>query len=148
MKKVLFVCLGNICRSPLAHGIALDLIEKNHLDIEVDSAGTSSWHVGENPCDRSIQVAKKHGIEISKQKARQVQSKDFIYYDLIVALDQSNYNDLQKMGCRNLVKLRFYDGTNQDVPDPYFFKGFDGFEEVFMIIEKCVKNLFFDQLTK
>lgn len=143
-RKILFVCLGNICRSPLAHGIAEDIIKKEDLEIEVDSAGTGSWHVGEHPCDRSIQVAKQHGIDISAQRARQVEKSDFIKFDLIIGLDDSNIENLKNMGCINPIKLRSFDGSYEDVPDPYYFKGFDGFEEVYKIIEKGVKIMLKD----
>lgn len=80
-KSILFVCLGNICRSPLAHGIAQEYINKNQLDILVDSAGTGSWHIGEAPCENSIKIALLNGVDISKQKARQV--KKMIFKSLI-----------------------------------------------------------------
>ena len=141
MKSILFVCLGNICRSPLAEAIAREYIKKNSLDIVVDSAGTGSWHIGEPPCENSIKVAKKHGIDISMLRARQVSKQDFEKFELIVALDDSNYADLQAMGAKNLVKLGEYGYNGEDVPDPYFFNGFEGFEKVFEMIESCVVNL-------
>lgn len=141
MKSILFVCLGNICRSPLAHGIALDIANKNNLDIKIDSAGTSSWHNGEPPCENSIKVAKNHNIDISKQISRLVKKKDFKKFDLIVALDQNNYDDLLAMGCKNLVKLGDYGFGGDDVPDPYYYKNFDGFEKVFEMIEISVRKL-------
>ena len=140
-KSILFVCLGNICRSPLAEAIARHYIQQNNLDIKVDSAGTGSWHVGEFPCDNSIKVAKLHGLDISGYKARQVKIDDFKKFDMIVALDDSNMNDLLNMGCTNLSKLGFYGADSADVPDPYFFDGFEGFEKVYEMIEKSVKNL-------
>ena len=141
MKSILFVCLGNICRSPLAEAIAREYIKKNSLDIVVDSAGTGSWHIGEAPCENSIKVAKKHGIDISMLRARQVTKQDFERFELIVALDSSNYADLKAMGAPNLVKLGEYGYNGEDVPDPYFFNGFEGFEKVFTMIESCVVNL-------
>ncbi len=141
MKSILFVCLGNICRSPLAEAIAREYIKKNSLDIVVDSAGTGSWHIGEAPCENSIKVAKKHGIDISMLRARQVTKQDFERFELIVALDSSNYADLKAMGASNLVKLGEYGYNGEDVPDPYFFNGFEGFEKVFTMIESCVVNL-------
>jgi protein-tyrosine phosphatase len=147
MKSILFVCLGNICRSPLAHGIAEDYVIKNNLDIKIDSAGTSSFHIGENPCKNSIKVAKNHSIDISNQHSRQVASKDFSEFDLIVALDSSNYHDLKTMGCSNLVKLGDFGANGEDVPDPYFFNGFEGFENVFSMIDGCVKELFKQKLS-
>jgi protein-tyrosine phosphatase len=142
MQSVLFVCLGNICRSPLAEGIARAWVEEHNLDVLVDSAGTSSWHVGEAPCNNSIVVAKKNGLEIAYLKARQVERKDFERFDLIVALDANNYNDLKNMGAKNLVKLGSYGAGGADVPDPYFFDGLDGFDEVFRMIQECVHTLF------
>ena len=142
MRSLLFVCLGNICRSPLAEGIAKALNEKHALGLTIESAGTGSWHIDESPCPHSIQVAKKHGIDISSYRGRQVNVYDFDRFDLVVALDGSNYNDLKRMGCENLTKLGNYGFHGQDVPDPYFFNGFEGFEKVFEMIEDGVKNLF------
>ncbi|MGD9970060.1 MAG: low molecular weight protein-tyrosine-phosphatase [Sulfuricurvum sp.] len=141
MKSILFVCLGNICRSPIAEGIARHLIEQGGHAITVDSAGTGYWHVGEPPCAHSIRVAHNHGIDISHLRARQVIKNDFKTFDLIVALDQSNHRDLQDMGCKNLVKLGDFGHGGADVPDPYFFRGFEGFETVYTMIESCVKEL-------
>ena len=141
MKTVLFVCLGNICRSPLAEGIARDYILKKGLDIKVDSAGTGSWHIGEPPCEGSQKIAKIKGIDISSHKARQITKKDLVEFELIVALDSKNYADLKAMGAKNLVKLGDFGFNGEDVPDPYFFNGFKGFEKVYDMIEKCVINL-------
>lgn len=143
MQKILFVCLGNICRSPLAEGIALSYIQKHSLDIEVGSCGTGNYHEGEHPCPNSIKIAKIKGIDISKQISRPITKKDYIYYDKIVALDASNVSNLIKMGApkEKLSKLGSYGHDNEDVPDPYFFDGFEGFERVYEMIEKCVLNL-------
>ena len=140
-KSILFVCLGNICRSPLAQAVAQNYIKQNNLDIYVDSAGTGSWHVEEAPCENSQKVAQLHSIDISNYKARQVTKEDFKRFDMIVALDDSNINDLLDMGCANLSKLGFYGSNSEDVPDPYFFNGFEGFEKVYDMIEKCTINL-------
>lgn len=139
--SILFVCLGNICRSPIAEGIARALIEEGGHGISVDSAGTGSWHVGETPCKHSVKVARNHGVDISALRARQVNKADFSAFDLIVALDSSNYLDLKSLGCQNLVKLGDYGHAGADVPDPYFYKGFEGFEHVYAMIESCVKEL-------
>lgn len=141
MKSILFVCLGNICRSPLAQGIAQRIIDEEGLDIKVDSAGTGDWHIGEAPCENSIKVAAINGVDISLQKGRQVKHTDFQVFDLIVALDQSNYENLKKMGAKNLIKLGHFGHLNADVPDPYFFEGFEGFDKVFSMIESCVTLL-------
>ncbi len=141
MTSILFVCLGNICRSPLAEGIARQRIIDHNLPITVDSAGTGNWHVGERPCDHSITIAYKHGVNISTLRARQVTKGDFTTFDCIVALDQSNYDDLKALGCKNVVKLGTYGYGGKDVPDPYFFKGLEGFEAVYTMIETCVETL-------
>ncbi len=141
MQSILFVCLGNICRSPIAEGVARKLIEEGGHNISVDSAGTGSWHVGEAPCKHSVTVAQNHGVDISRLRARQVKKGDFSTFDLIVALDQSNYRDLKALGCQNLVKLGDYGHSGADVPDPYFFDGFEGFEHVYTMIESCVNRL-------
>lgn len=142
MKSILFVCLGNICRSPIAEGIARKLANDYALDITIDSAGTGHWHVGEAPCTHSITVAKNHGVDISQLRARQVKKRDFSEFDLIVALDNSNHKDLKAMGCQNLVKLGDYGFAGADVPDPFFFEGFDGFEQVFTMIDHAIQLLF------
>ncbi|QOG12330.1 low molecular weight protein-tyrosine-phosphatase [Arcobacter sp. FWKO B] len=141
MTKILFVCLGNICRSPLAEGIAKYYISKNNLDIIVDSAGTSSFHIGENPCPHSVQIAQNKGIDISQLTARQVKQKDFSEFDLIIGLDKSNITNLKIMGCKNVKLLGDFGLDGEDIPDPYFFDGFDGFEKVFDMIEVGVINI-------
>lgn len=141
MQSILFVCLGNICRSPLAEAIARQKIASIGLDISVDSAGTVSWHIGEPPCQNSQKVAKLHGLDISDLRARQVSREDFEKFDLLVGLDANNVADLQKMGAPSVVKLGSFGYNNEDVPDPYFFNGFEGFEKVFEMIERCVENL-------
>jgi protein-tyrosine phosphatase len=145
MKSILFVCLGNICRSPLAQGIAEKLIREKQLDIEVDSAGTGNWHIGEAPCLNSIKVASNNRIDISSQKGRQVTEADLKNFELIVALDTSNYDNLKKMGADNLVKLGQFGHDNEDVPDPFFLPGFEGFDKVFAMIESCVIQLLTDK---
>ena len=141
MKKIIFVCLGNICRSPLAEGIAKSIVEKKNLNIEIDSAGTGNYHIGESPCPNSIKVAKLNGVDISNQKARQVKKQDFKEFDLIVALDEQNRLDLLAMGAKNVKKLGEFGRDGESVPDPYFFNGFDGFNVVYEMIEECVNNL-------
>jgi len=145
MKSVLFVCLGNICRSPIAEGIAKNIVLERGLDIFIDSAGTGRWHSGEAPCDNSIMIAKSRGVDISHQIARQINQADVSAFDMVIALDQSNYNDLIKMGIKKLHKLGEFGANNEDIPDPYFFPGYEGFEKVYEMIEYCIKNLFDDQ---
>ena len=131
IKSILFVCLGNICRSPIAEGVAKRYIQEKNLDLIIDSAGTGSWHVGEAPCENSIKVAHLNGVDISKQRARQVTKDDFKKYDVIVGLDNSNISNLRNLGCKNPLKLGDFGYEGKDVPDPYFFDGFEGFDKVF-----------------
>ena len=142
MKSIIFVCLGNICRSPIAEGCAKKLADANNLDIIIASAGTSAWHIGETPCMNSIKVCKQHHIDIAHYKGSQFTKEDNNSYDLVVALDESNYNDLKSLGVPNLVKLGKYGYHSEDVPDPYYFDCFEGFEKVYEMIDTCVKNLF------
>lgn len=139
------VCLGNICRSPLAEGILKEKIEANQLDWHVDSAGTGSWHIGSLPDYRSIAIAKKYNMDITYQKARQIKVKDLDSFDLILVMDYENYRDVMKMASndqqREKVKLIMdfvYPDRQIDVPDPY--RNDDGFEQVFeMLDEACEK---------
>ena len=140
-QSILFVCLGNICRSPLAEGIARAYVNEKGLDFLLDSAGTGSWHIGEPPCEGSQKVARMHGIDISAHRARQVTKEDMEKFDIIVALDSKNKADLEAMGAKEVRKLGDFGYHGADVPDPYFFDGFEGFHEVFDICEKCTKRL-------
>lgn len=139
--SILFVCLGNICRSPLADGIATRLAQKEGLDIRIDSAGTGHWHIGEAPCPNSIKIARQKGIDISHLRGRQVSREDFEEFDHIIALDEKNRSDLQALGCKNVRKLGEFGFEGMDVPDPYFFDGFDGFEKVYEMIATGVENI-------
>ena len=141
IKSILFVCLGNICRSPLAEGIAKNYIKEKNLNLVIESAGTGHWHIGEKPCDNSIKVALLNGVDISKQKAQQVRKSDFKNFDLIVGLDDSNISNLKNLGCKNPIKLGDFGFNGECVPDPYFFDGFEGFDKVFEMIDICVRNL-------
>ena len=137
------VCLGNICRSPLAEGILRDKLSKNGLDWEVDSAGTGGWHIGSLPDRRSVDVARKYGIDITYQRARKFRSNDSDEFDIIFAMDTSNYHDIHRMALndseRQKVKLILEEvlpGQKKSVPDPYYDD--NGFEEVFkMLGEAC-----------
>lgn len=140
------VCLGNICRSPLAEGILQKLIDQNNLDWTVDSAGTGSWHVGELPDSRSVDVAKKYGLDITYQRARQFHFPDFENFDIIYAMDSSNYNDIirqaQSEEEREKVKLILNEtkpGWNGNVPDPYW--GNDGFDKVYLMLEEACEAM-------
>jgi protein-tyrosine phosphatase len=148
IKSILFVCLGNICRSPLAEGIAKAYIKEKSLDLIIESAGTGHWHIGEKPCENSIKVAKLNGVDISNQKARQVKKEDFKNFDLIVGLDDSNISNLKNLGCKNPIKLGDFGFDRECVPDPYFFDGFEGFDKVFEMIDICVKNLIDEKIKR
>ncbi len=149
MKKisVLFVCLGNICRSPLGEGIFRHLVKERGLEerFEIDSCGTGAWHIGKSPHRDSIRVAEKHGVSLKGQVARQVADDDFLRFDYIVAMDQSNLADLEELKIGNtasLFCLRKFDSIkgDLDVPDPYY-GGRDGFDEVYDIIYRCCDRL-------
>lgn len=140
-RSILFVCLGNICRSPLAEAVARRIIEENGLAIRVDSCGTGSWHIGEPPCEDSIKVAKEHALDISDLRARRIAIEDLDAFEQIIALDESNRRDLVAMGAKNVKKLGFYGFNDEDVPDPYFFAGYEGFDRVYSMIESCVAAL-------
>ena len=147
MKSVLFVCLGNICRSPLAEGIAKKIAQEKELNLLIDSAGTGDWHIGQAPCPNSVKVASQHNIDISNYQGRQVTVEDFSKYDLIVGLDDSNMSNLKKLGAKEHVKLGHFGFNDEDVPDPYFFDGFEGFDKVYKMIEICVTQLLKEKTT-
>ena len=126
VKSIIFVCLGNICRSPLAEGIAKEYIKEKNIDIIIQSAGTGNWHIGDAPCENSIKVALLNGVDISKQKAQQIKKDDLKNFDLVVALDDSNISNLKNLGCKNPLKLGDFGFNGECVPDPYFFDGFEG----------------------
>ena len=144
--KILMVCLGNICRSPLAEGIMRNKIDKHGLNWSVDSAGTGSWHVGEQPDHRSVEVARKYGIDITNQRARQFRATDLKDFDLIYAMDSSNFrNILDKANSReekekvNMIMNEVQPGYNQNVPDPYWNN--DGFEQVFQMLDTACERI-------
>ncbi|MGA1931794.1 low molecular weight protein-tyrosine-phosphatase [Arcobacter sp. YIC-464] len=141
VKSIIFVCLGNICRSPIAQGVGQRYAKQNNLDLNVQSAGTGDWHIGEPPCENSIKVCKQNNLDISKQRAQQVTIEDLKNYDLVVGLDDSNIANLKKLGAKDVLKLGDFGFDGQDVPDPYFFEGFEGFDKVYEMIEICVENL-------
>ena len=145
--RVLFVCLGNICRSPIGHGVLEHLAARRGLDgrLVVDSCGTSSYHVGERPNRHSTVVARKAGIDISRQRARQIRSKDFEEFDYILAMDRSNLQSLRHASDpRHHAKLHLLldfgpDAALKDVPDPYY-GGPEGFQEVFDLVERACEG--------
>ena len=144
--KILMVCLGNICRSPLAEGIMQHLIDAEGLDWEVDSAGTGSYHIGTKPDFRSIAIAKQNGINISNQSARKLKKGDLKHYDIIYAMDESNYRDIIALAdnSEEEAKIKMLI-PGEAVPDPYYDDNL--FEPVFEMIHtqcakllKCLKN--------
>lgn len=148
-KTILFVCLGNIVRSPLAENMFRFLTEQSGVDAgyEVDSAGTGSWHIGESPDARMRSVARGHGFHYDGQ-ARQVTREDFDRFDLVIAMDASNREDLRRIAQtsdqRNKIRLmREFDplsGPKEGVPDPYY-GGVEGFEKVFQIVKRSSEGL-------
>ncbi|WP_176084862.1 low molecular weight protein-tyrosine-phosphatase [Martelella sp. HB161492] len=142
--SLLFVCTGNICRSPLAEGVFLDLAEKaGRADaFVVDSAGTGGWHEGELPDPRSRAVARAHGFDISNQRARKIRASDFQTFSLILAMDRGNLAQLNQMSrsassAQIVLFNDFTIGLSKDVPDPYY-GGPGGFEDVYdMLVAGC-----------
>lgn len=143
VSSILFVCLGNICRSPLAEGIARDIAAKGNLDIKIDSCGTSGFHEGNLPDERSIKVAKKYSIDITNQRSRPISENDK-GFDLIIAMDESNKRDILKMGFleSKVFKLGEFGSKNEDIPDPYYYRDDGGFEIVFNMIYELMIELF------
>ena len=152
--RVLFVCLGNICRSPMAEGIFRHLVEQEGLapHFHIDSAGTSGWHAGEKPDRRMRQTAQEHGLSLENQRSRQFIKQDFQDFDYILAMDRSNLRNIQAMqhgpnvkeGQVTLMLEHDPKGTVTDVPDPYY-GGQNGFEEVYDLLLKS-NRAFLDQL--
>ena len=137
------VCLGNICRSPLAEGILQSKVGVKHL---VDSAGTGDWHVGEQPDRRSVAVAKKHGVDISDQRAMHFNPIFFDEFDMIFAMDHQNATDLQKLAAnqeqKDKIKLILKEGAGltHDVPDPYY-DGDEAFEHVYQLLDEATDGI-------
>ncbi len=151
MVKVLFVCLGNICRSPTAHGVFEQMLvdEKISQLVSVDSAGTGAWHVGKPPDGRAQQAAKSRGFDLSHIRARQVNDSDFEMFDYILAMDKSNLEDL-KSQCPSAYQkkitlfLSFGHGQKgMEVPDPYY-GGSKGFDKVLDLVEDACLGLLDD----
>ncbi len=145
--KVLMVCLGNICRSPMAEGILRHKAEEAGMDIEIDSAGTGAWHIGEKPDSRAIFTANKFGIDISYQRARQFRIDDFDKFDWIYVMDRSNYADVlaQARSEEDSKKVEMIlnmaqPGKDMPVPDPYY-GGDEGFNNVFKLLSTACDEI-------
>ncbi len=149
--KVLFVCMGNICRSPTAHGVFRNLVHNAGLAerIEVDSAGTHAYHVGNPPDKRARATAARRGVDLEDLRARQVRPEDIEYYDYVLAMDQDNYHGLSAICPPGLErKIGLYldyarEIRSREVPDPYF-GGPDGFEQVFDMVQAAAEGLLAD----
>jgi protein-tyrosine phosphatase len=148
--KILMVCLGNICRSPLAEGILQDKVKKAGLAWKVDSAGTNRYHTGDAPHPLSQKVARLHGIDISKKKARTIVPEDFEHYDKIYALAHDVVQDIKSITGKkfdskkiDLLLNELFPGENMDVPDPYYGPE-QGFHDVYRLIndacDEIIKN--------
>lgn len=138
------VCLGNICRSPLAEGILRSKLSNNFI---IDSAGTGGWHAGELPDKRSIEIAKKKGLDITNQRARKFTKNDFSEFDFIYAMDNSNLKDILQLAPNENAKKKvylilneLYPNENKDVPDPYYGQN-DGFEKVYTMLNEACTNI-------
>lgn len=155
--KLLFICLGNICRSPAAEGIMRQMLEERALsaDILVDSAGIGSWHVGEQPDRRMQKHAARRGYDLSALRARQFRSDDFRKFDYIVVMDEENYHDVMARGrvyadARKVLRMKDYFiryKGQQSVPDPYY-GGAEGFERALNLIEDGCEGLLKDLVNK
>lgn len=137
--KILMVCLGNICRSPLAEGILRSKLDSNFI---IDSAGTGGWHVGESPDQRSIETAKQNNIDISHQKARKFSIADFDSFDYVYVMDQSNYKDVINLAPNEVAKAKvaLILGDSKEVPDPYY-GGQEGFENVYYLLDQACEEI-------
>jgi protein-tyrosine phosphatase len=148
MTKVLFVCLGNICRSPMAEAVFADLIESQGLknQFEVNSAGTANYHIGAKPDHRTIKVCEHNGIEIN-HKGQQITAKDLDYYDFVIAMDFDNYTNIMKLSSKNehhekIFMMRNFTHKDQNlpIPDPYY-GNMEHFEEVYEMLKEDCNNL-------
>ncbi|MFV8226633.1 low molecular weight protein-tyrosine-phosphatase [Christiangramia aquimixticola] len=143
--RVLMVCLGNICRSPLAEGLLKS--KTDPYEVFVDSAGTGSWHVGSEPDKRSIAIGRKNGLDITQQRGRQFSKKDFQDFDHIFVMDNSNFKDVIAMAETDeerqkvhLILDEIFPSENVDVPDPYH-GGEQGFENVYMMLDEACERI-------
>ncbi|ULC60621.1 low molecular weight phosphotyrosine protein phosphatase [Flaviramulus sp. BrNp1-15] len=141
MTKILMVCLGNICRSPLAEGILKSKLPEDYFFI--DSAGTANYHVGNSPDKRSVAVARKYGLDITNLRGRQFNISDFDEFDMIYVMDESNFKNVIKLARNDddiakvkLILNEIYNNQNYDVPDPYY-GGDEGFENVYKMLDEA-----------
>ena len=149
MVRVLFVCMGNICRSPIAQGVFENVARREGLENEifVDSAGTGNWHVGSPPDERAMKSARLRGLDISAQRARQISRDDCENFDYILTMDEENYHMVSSL-CRGSAVVRPFldfaaDSPEREVPDPYY-GGPDGFERVMDLVEEASEGLLED----
>lgn len=148
--RILMVCLGNICRSPIADGLLRHKVKLQKLDVIVDSAGTAGFHIGAAPDARMCATAKNRGISIDDLQARQFETADFDRFNIIYAMDESNQSDILKMARddRDRAKVRLilneiYPGENKSVPDPYY-GGDQGFEDVYDMLDAATTKIIND----
>ena len=149
MVRVLFVCMGNICRSPLAQGVFEDVLRREGLEgeVSVDSAGTGAWHVGSSPDERALSAASLRGVDISSQRARRIKPEDCRNFDYVLTMDEENYRAVAGL-CRGSAVVRPFldfatDSLETAVPDPYY-GGPDGFEHVLDLVEEASEGLLED----
>jgi protein-tyrosine phosphatase len=149
MIRVLFVCMGNICRSPLAQGVFENVLRREGLEgeVEVDSAGTGHWHVGSPPDERALSAASLRGVDISSQRARRITPEDCQNFDYVLTMDEENYHMVSSL-CRGSAVVRPFldfatDSPEREVPDPYY-GGADGFERVLDLVEEASEGLLKD----
>jgi len=144
MPSIIFICLGNICRSSLAEGVAKKRAKELGLDIVIESAGLSTYHNGENPCAISTELGKKHGIDISKQVSQHVSEFDLVSFDLVVALDESNKKELLAIGLTDVKKLGDFGFSGKDVADLYYEP--EKVDEVWEMVSLGVEEILVDYL--
>ena len=150
MINVLFVCAGNICRSPIAEGVFEDLLRREGLEdaVFVDSAGTGAWHVGEPPDARAQESAGKRGLDLNGQRGRRVTLEDCQKFDYVIAMDRDNYESVSALCRQSEAEVRLFleyapDSPQREVPDPYY-GGSDGFEHVLDLVEEAAQGLLGD----
>ncbi len=145
---ILFVCLGNICRSPLAEGVFRHVVETSGKSdkFQIDSAATGSWHIGNPPDARMIETANHHGTDISAQRCRQISPDDFYTFDLIICMDHSNVRNVEAImpndaDAKIVMFMDYALGQNIEVPDPYYMEAADGFEQVYQMVFRASNAL-------